>query len=143
MEYIRIGNFEMWPDQLNWSVSGSPEDYYGMPQKYYNILQESMFEELIESKIGKGWRLPRLHEMVYIGDIQYSLEIAKSEKLYIPTTYSFIVKETMDSREGDPYNSRTFFNLENRSANRQAWIPGFFLTNSGKRNFKIQPVRDV
>ena len=49
----------------------------------------------------------------------------------------------MDSREGDPYNSRTFFNLENRSENRQAWIPGFFLTNSGKRNFKIQPVRDV
>jgi len=142
MEYMRIGNFEMWPGQLNWSVSGNPEDYYGMPEKYYNILQESMFEELIESKIGKGWRLPRLCEMAYIGDIQYSLGIAKSKKLYIPTAYIFIVKETMNPGEG-ANDRRTFFNLENRSANPQPWIPGFFLTNAGKRTFKIQPVRDV
>ena len=45
---------------------------------------------------------------------------------------------------GDGANDRrTFFNLENRSTNPQPWIPGFFLTNVGKRTFKIQPVRDV
>ena len=142
MEYIRIGNFEMWPDQLNWSVSGSPEDYYGMPEKYYNILQESMFEELIESKIGKGWRLPSLHEMVYLGDIQYSLGITKSKKLYVPTAYIYIVKETMNPGQG-ANDLRTFFSLENRFLNPQPWVPGFFLSNAGKRNFKIQPVKDI
>jgi hypothetical protein len=140
MEYIRIGNFEVWPDQLNWSVPGKPEDYIGMPQKYYFLLDRSSFNELIESKIGKGWRLPDLNEMTYIGDISYPLGITKSKKLYIPTAHSYMVQETMDPSSEE---RKTFFSLENRTSISMPWIPGYFLTNAGKRTFKIQPVRDV
>ena len=141
MEYIRFGNFEVWPDQLNWSVPGKPEDYYGMPYKYYFMLNESLFDELIALKIGKGWRLPHLDEMAYIGDISYALGITKSKKLYFPTSYNFIIQETIKPEENSQF--RTFFDLENRTSNSQPWIPGFFLSSSGKKTFKIQPVRDV
>lgn len=138
MKYIRIGNFEIYPDQLNWSVPGDFEDYIGMPQEYYNLLEKSKFEELIESKIGKGWRLPYANEMNYIGNIS-PLSITKSIKLYIPTFYNYIVQETMDSSASV---MRIFFDLESNISNRQPWVPGFFFSKN-KRNFKIQPVRDV
>lgn len=140
MEYVRLGNFEVWTDQLNWSVPGKPEDYIGMPQKYHFLLDQSLFDELIALKIGQGWRLPYLNEMNYIGDISYSLGISKSKKLYMPTAYSYIVQETVNSSTEE---RKTFFSLENRNSMSMPWIPGYFLTNAGKRTFKIQPVRDV
>jgi hypothetical protein len=142
MEYIRLGNFEIWPDQLNWSVPGKLEDYIGMPQKYHLMLDESLFNEFIALKIGGGWRLPDLNEMSYIGDISRDLGISKSKKLYFPTTYNYIIQETLNPDQNS--ESRTFFDLENITTNSQPWIPGFFLLFSGKgRTFKIQPVRDI
>jgi hypothetical protein len=139
MEYVRLGNFEVWPDQLNWSVPGVPEDYFGNPQSYYFLLDESLFEEFIALKVGQGWRLPDLNEMTYMGNIYHSLGISKSKKLYFPTAYNYIIQETLNSDSENKY----FFNLENGTSNPQPWVPGFFLSSAGKRTFKIQPVRDV
>ena len=140
MEYVRLGKFEIWPDQLNWSVPGIPEDYIGMTH-YRFLLDESLFEEFIALKIGKGWRLPDLNEMLYIWNLSWGFRITKSKKLYLPTAYNYIIQETLTPDENS--ERRTFFNLENGSSNSQPWIPGFFLSNAGKRTFKIQPVRDT
>ena len=142
MEYIRLGNFEVWPDQLNWTVPGKKEDYIGNPQVYRNLLDESIFEELIESRIGKGWRLPYLNEMSYIEEVSLFLKISKSQKFYIPLSYNYIIQETISTVENS-HDYRTFFTPENNGGNLQPWVPGFFLFGPGKRTFKIQPVRDV
>jgi len=142
MEYIRLGNFELYPDQLNWSVPGVPEDYYGEKKVNY-ILSDFNFDEFIDKKIGKGWRLPKMKEMVYLGRVK-SLDIAKTGKLYLPSISHYIVDETTNLTPiNGNYYQVSFFNPENKGPIVLPWMPGFFISNSGMRNFKIQPVRDA
>jgi hypothetical protein len=144
MDYVRLGNFELYPEQINWSPPGSPSDYYGSKSVDY-LLDDFDFDSYIEGKIGKGWRLPSIKEMVYLGRVK-SLEIARMGKLYLPSISNYVVEETTSPtvRGGDTdYSGRIFFSPESRGPNVQPWMPGFFIGNSGIKNFKIQPVRDI
>jgi len=138
MNYVKLGKIELSPYQVNWSVSGKPQDYFGRGNFDY-LLDPSAMQERIDEKIGKGWRMPYLKEMIYIIQIR-DLDINKSEKLYIPTISNYIVNETLENKSDNRF--RIFCNPQGEE-NNQPWIPGFFTSSAGMRNFKIQPVRDV
>jgi hypothetical protein len=139
MEHIRFGNFEVYGDPINWSAPGKKEEYHSKDYedlKY--LLEESYIQRFIDEKIGEGWRPPYFMEMKYIHNMKEELKIVNSSKFYLPSS-NFIVKETLE----DTGKFRIFFEGTDGFENGQPWIPGFLISSTGKRNFKILAVRDV
>jgi hypothetical protein len=140
MEHIRFGNFEVYEDSINWYPPGKREDYYGKKDEDLNyLLSESYVQKHIDEKIGKGWRLPYFSEIKYIYSFRQNLKIVNSSKFYFSTGYNYVIQETLKDND----QRRTFFQPIDGIENSQPWIPGFIITNTGLRNFRILPVRDV
>ena len=134
-KYIRIGNFEMYPELINWSVPS--EDYYDGKHNFNYLLDESIIQKEID-KIGEGWRLPYLKEMIYLGRIWLDLEILRISPYFSP----FIIKESLDIDPSRP-SFRIFYSTSTNNGQSQPWIPGYFIGNNGPRIFKIQLVRNI
>lgn len=141
MGYIRLGNFEIFSETFNWTASLDGEYRIETKKDYGYLLSPEVFEETIETKIGKGWRLPTLSEMTYVGNI-HALNVLKSEKIWVPMAYNYIVKETTIPSERDG-NRRIFYYPVTNSENVQPWIPGFFHWGEHPKTFKILPVREI
>ena len=134
--YIRIGNFEMYPELINWSVPSG--DYYDGKHNFNYLLDESVIQKEID-KIGEGWRLPYLKEMIHLGGIWLDLGILRR----FPHFFPYIIKESLDIDPSRP-SFRIFYSPSATSGQySQPWIPGYFIGSSGPRTFKIQLVRDI
>jgi hypothetical protein len=137
MNYTIVGNFEIYPDPINWSVPNKPNENYYQEDNLDYLLDEFIIDEIVES-LGEGWRLPDSKEMNYLNSLM-NLGIMGNQLFRY---YPYIIKESVDPKFIDS-SIRIFYNPVTKSTMRQPWIPGYFLSESGPRNFKIQAVRNI